>query len=310
MQTAALLMGLRAKGETVEEVAGAALALRCAMVRLETGDATAGRYLRHRWRPGRHSQHLNRGGLRGGRCRGSRGQARQPELHLSLRLGRRAGSARDRYQRSAGGGQRAAAIDRLHIPVRTDLPPGHAACGTGAQRAGGSHHHESYGAAGEPCRGNPPGVGVRRCKPSDAGGSRRWRSWVPDTPLVLHAMWAWTRSARRAPPLVWEVRDGEVDTWEVEPAATIGVRGPGPPCGRRARGECRLASSGSSPAKRTAGGTLCGSAECGRGVVRVGQWLVVRGSHRPRAGVACRAGPRRECLPGYGWRRHERQRER
>ncbi|MGH7508034.1 MAG: anthranilate phosphoribosyltransferase [Gemmatimonadales bacterium] len=38
VQTAALLMGLRAKGETAEEVAGAAIALRCAMVRLETDD--------------------------------------------------------------------------------------------------------------------------------------------------------------------------------------------------------------------------------------------------------------------------------
>lgn len=37
--TAALLMGLRAKGESAEEVAGAAHALRCAMVRLEVADA-------------------------------------------------------------------------------------------------------------------------------------------------------------------------------------------------------------------------------------------------------------------------------
>jgi anthranilate phosphoribosyltransferase len=36
VQAAALLMGLRAKGETAEEVAGAATALRCAMVRLRT----------------------------------------------------------------------------------------------------------------------------------------------------------------------------------------------------------------------------------------------------------------------------------
>lgn len=36
VQAAALLMGLRAKGETAEEVAGAAIALRCAMVRLAT----------------------------------------------------------------------------------------------------------------------------------------------------------------------------------------------------------------------------------------------------------------------------------
>jgi anthranilate phosphoribosyltransferase len=38
VQTAALLMGLRAKGETSDEVAGAVLALRCAMMRLEAGD--------------------------------------------------------------------------------------------------------------------------------------------------------------------------------------------------------------------------------------------------------------------------------
>ncbi len=38
VQIAALLMGLRSKGETADEVAGAALALRCAMTRLETLD--------------------------------------------------------------------------------------------------------------------------------------------------------------------------------------------------------------------------------------------------------------------------------
>jgi anthranilate phosphoribosyltransferase len=41
VQTAALLMGLRAKGETAEEVAGAAHALRCAMVRVEAENPDA-----------------------------------------------------------------------------------------------------------------------------------------------------------------------------------------------------------------------------------------------------------------------------
>ena len=41
VQTAALLMALRAKGETAEEVAGAAHALRCAMVRLEADEPDA-----------------------------------------------------------------------------------------------------------------------------------------------------------------------------------------------------------------------------------------------------------------------------
>jgi anthranilate phosphoribosyltransferase len=40
-QAAALLMGLRAKGETAEEVAGAAQALRCVMLRLEADDSEA-----------------------------------------------------------------------------------------------------------------------------------------------------------------------------------------------------------------------------------------------------------------------------
>jgi anthranilate phosphoribosyltransferase len=40
-QAAALLMGLRTKGETAEEVAGAALALRCAMVRIEVDNPDA-----------------------------------------------------------------------------------------------------------------------------------------------------------------------------------------------------------------------------------------------------------------------------
>jgi anthranilate phosphoribosyltransferase len=39
VQATALLMGLRAKGETAEELAGAALALRCAMVRLDMGES-------------------------------------------------------------------------------------------------------------------------------------------------------------------------------------------------------------------------------------------------------------------------------
>ncbi|MDQ3208800.1 MAG: anthranilate phosphoribosyltransferase [Gemmatimonadota bacterium] len=38
VQTAALLMGLRAKGETADELAGAVLALRCAMVTLDASD--------------------------------------------------------------------------------------------------------------------------------------------------------------------------------------------------------------------------------------------------------------------------------
>ena len=97
VQTAALLMGLRAKGETADEVAGAATALRNAMVRLaRRGWRRDGGYLRDRRRTGRNPQHLDRRRLRRRGCRRASREARQPQLHLALRLSRCARGAGDR----------------------------------------------------------------------------------------------------------------------------------------------------------------------------------------------------------------------
>ena len=95
-QIAALLMGLRVKGETADEVAGGARALREAMV------AAAGGAIRDALvdtcgtgggtRPD--LQHLDGGGLRRRRRRRARRQARQPLLHHAVRQRRRARGAR------------------------------------------------------------------------------------------------------------------------------------------------------------------------------------------------------------------------
>ena len=76
-QAAAFLMGLRAKGETADEIAGLAEALRRRAVRVTLPDSVrlvdivgTGR----RWP--RHVQHLHDGRVRGGRSRGEGGQAR------------------------------------------------------------------------------------------------------------------------------------------------------------------------------------------------------------------------------------------
>ena len=69
-QVAALLMALRVKGETADEVAGAARALRAAMIPIDAEEREyAGRHVRHRWRRGHDVQHLDGGGAARGRSR-------------------------------------------------------------------------------------------------------------------------------------------------------------------------------------------------------------------------------------------------
>ena len=92
-QLAALLVALRMRGETVDELAGFAVAMRDRVVRVD-GAGRHDRPRRDRRRRQRHVQHLDDGGARGRRGRRAGRQARQPGDHLAVRLGRRPRRAR------------------------------------------------------------------------------------------------------------------------------------------------------------------------------------------------------------------------
>ena len=116
-QLAALLMGLRMRGETVDELAGFATAMRERVVRVEAPDGTVdvvgtGGDGSGTFNISTASALVARRGRRAGR------QARQPRHHLEGGLGRRPGRARrpDRSRRRVGGGGPARA--RLRVPVR------------------------------------------------------------------------------------------------------------------------------------------------------------------------------------------------
>ncbi len=103
-QMGSLLTALRMKGETVDEVVGAALAMRQRMVRLSCGRACPARHLRNWRRRIRHGQHIDPGVVHRGRLRGQGGQARQPGALVALRLPRRHRGHGHRPRAHAGDG--------------------------------------------------------------------------------------------------------------------------------------------------------------------------------------------------------------
>ncbi len=103
-QMGGLLMALRVRGETVDEITGAVVAMRDKMLRVERA-ARRHRHRRHRRRRVRLLQHLDLRGLHRGRRRRAGRQARQPRALLALRRRRRARRARRQDRADAGRGR-------------------------------------------------------------------------------------------------------------------------------------------------------------------------------------------------------------
>ena len=185
-QLAALLMGLRMRGETVDELAGFATAMRERVVRVEAPDGHH-RRRRDRRRRQRHVQHLDRGGA----GRGGRRACRWPSTATG-RSPRRSGSADVldalgiRIDHDAASAGRGAARDRLRVPVRAELPPGHAPRGPDAPGDRRAHRVQPARAAHEPGRHAPPAArrGRRPCAP--AGSPRSCTASGTERTFVVH----------------------------------------------------------------------------------------------------------------------------
>ena len=152
-QIGGFLVALRAKGETADEIAGCAEAMRehVLAVRPERDDLvdTAG----HRRRRRAHAQHLDRRGARRGGRRRRRREARQPRRLVGARA--RPTCSRRSASSSSCEPERIARVDRrarLRLPLRAGAPPGDAARGAGAARARDAHGLQRARPADEPGR--------------------------------------------------------------------------------------------------------------------------------------------------------------
>ena len=96
-QISALVVGMRMKGETVDEIVGFARAMREHATPVRPRSLGAHRHVRHRGRRPAHLQHLHHDGVRGCGGRGAGRQARQPGGLLGGGLRRCARGARCRH---------------------------------------------------------------------------------------------------------------------------------------------------------------------------------------------------------------------
>lgn len=219
VQTAALLMGLRAKGETADEVAGAVVALRCAMVRLETGD------------PSRLVDTCGTGGGRVGTLNISTAAA-----FIVAGAGVPVAKHGNRSYTSRSGS--ADVLEALGIDI--NLPP--AAAGELLRSIGltflfAPTYHPAMRHVG-PVRkelGVPTIMNLLGPLANPAGVTRQVVG-VADAPraklvaetlaalgarhaLVLHADVGMDEISPSGSTLVWEVKDGEVERWELDPGS-------------------------------------------------------------------------------------------
>ena len=161
-QLAALLMGLRMRGETVDELAGFATAMR-ERVRPGRRARRRDRRRRHRRRRQRHVQHLDDRGARRRRRRACRSPstatARSRRGRARPTCSTRSGVRIDHDAASAGGGAPRA---RLRVPVRAELPPGDAPRRPDPARDRRAHRVQPARPADQPGRHAPAAARGRR----------------------------------------------------------------------------------------------------------------------------------------------------
>ena len=256
-QIGGFLVALRLKGETAEEIAGCAEAMREHVLAVKPQRERPRGHGRNGRRRRPDVQHLDRrrAGRGGGGRRGR--EARQPRRLVVVGLGRRPGGARLLARAGAGADR---ALDRragLRIPVRADAPPGDAPRGAGPPRARRAHRLQRPRPADEPGRRPRAGRGRLRAR---AGADDRRRAAQPRRDPRLR------RPRRR--------RRGRAVAGRPEPRLRGGGRRGSPPRDRpararrpalRARRSCAAASrtttrgrsARSSPARTAGGATPC-----------------------------------------------------
>ena len=169
-QMGALLMGLRVRGETVDEIAGAVSAMRSKMLRV-AAPARRDRRRRHRRRRVGLVQHFHLRSADRRRRRRSSCQAWQPRPVVAFWRCRRPSGARRQHRSFARGGRPLHRRSRHRLHVRAGASSGHEERRPDARRTRHPHHLQPARTAVESGRREAAdGRGILA-----SNGRRRWR---------------------------------------------------------------------------------------------------------------------------------------
>ena len=290
VETAGVLVALRTKGETVDELVGLATTMRAFATPVDDRPRRSDRHRRHRRRAADVQRlHHRRADRRRPRLRG--GQARQPLRHRPVRLRRRARGARRAHRPQARRRRALHRRGRLRLHVRARPPRRHALRRPGAQGARRPHDLQLPRPADQPGRRHAPGD--RRLGPElpgddrgragpagraqGAGSVQRRRSGRDEHVGRQRASSRSTASDVRA----YEVAPEDVGLARAEPSALTG----GTPGRQRRRRRA-----GSSPASTARRATSPCSTPARRSTspARVDSWRRACAPPRPRSTTAAR----------------------